>query len=195
VAALTAARTPTGTPGLDIALGWHVWTANGKEIVWHNGGTGGYRTFIGYDPKARVGVVALSNASTRAGTDDIGRHLLDRQTPLLAQNSPLVTPPKTRTEIAVDPKLFDGYVGRYQFAPAALLTITRDANRLFVQLTDNLRSKSLPKRPKTISSKWSTRRSPSRRTHKARPSPSSSIRTESISEPPESRESRWCRKR
>lgn len=59
-----------------IALGWHVVTANGREIVWHNGGTGGYRTFIGYDPKARIGVVALSNAGTVAGPDDIGRHLL-----------------------------------------------------------------------------------------------------------------------
>ncbi len=135
MAAMTAMRTPTGAPGMEIALGWHVWTANGKEIVRNNGGTGGYRTFIGYDPKARVGVVALSNAGTPAGPDDIGRHLLDQQTPLLAQNSPLIAPPKTHTEVTVDPKLFDGYVGRYQLAPAAIFTVTRDGNHLFVQLT------------------------------------------------------------
>ena len=35
----------------------------------------------------------------------------------------------------VDPKLFDGYVGRYRFAPTVFLTVTRDGNRLFVQLT------------------------------------------------------------
>ncbi len=135
MAAMTAIRRPTGVQGLDIALGWHILTGNGKEVVWHNGGTGGYRTFIGYDAKARVGVVVLSNAGTVAGPDDIGRHLLDPQRPLLAQNSPLLTPPKQRTEVAVDSRLFDGYIGRYQLAPAVLLTVTREGNRLFVQLT------------------------------------------------------------
>jgi CubicO group peptidase (beta-lactamase class C family) len=123
-------RKPTTGPAMDIALGWHIWKANGREIAWHNGGTGGYRTFIGFDPKSRIGIVALSNASTAVGTDDIGRHLLNRESPLVVQ-----TPPKPRTEIAIDPKLLDGYVGRYQFAPAVILSVTRDANRLFVQLT------------------------------------------------------------
>ena len=99
-------RRPTGAQGLEIALGWHVLTAHGKEIVWHNGGTAGYRTFIGFDPKARVGVVVLSNAGTPAGPDDIGRHLLDAEFPLLAPQAA----PKTRTEIAADPQLFDQYV-------------------------------------------------------------------------------------
>jgi hypothetical protein len=135
LAAMTATRRPTGIQGLDIALGWHILSGNGKEIVWHNGGTGGSRTFIGFDPKARVGVVVLSNAGTVAGPDDIGRHLLDSQRPLLAANSPLLRPPATHTEVAVDPKLFDGYLGRYQLAPAVFLTVTREGNRLFVQLT------------------------------------------------------------
>ncbi len=51
----------------------------GRDVVWHNGGTGGYRSFIGFDPKTRVGVVVLSNAGTNAGVDDIGRHLIDPQ--------------------------------------------------------------------------------------------------------------------
>jgi CubicO group peptidase (beta-lactamase class C family) len=135
LSAMTASRRATGTQGLDVALGWHILTGNGKEIVWHNGGTGGYRSFIGYDPKARVGVVVLSNAGTMAGPDDIGRHLLDSGRPLIAQDSPLVAPPTRRAEVTVDPKLFDGYVGRYQLAPAILLTVSREGNRLFVQLT------------------------------------------------------------
>ncbi len=78
MAAMLRVRAPTGRPGLDIALGWHVLTTpSGREIVWHNGGTGGYRSFIGFDPKAGTGVVVLSNMFTTAGVDDIGRHLLD----------------------------------------------------------------------------------------------------------------------
>ena len=70
-------RRPTGMKGLEIALAWHITTKRGRQMVWHNGGTGGYRSFIGFDPQSRVGVVALSNAFTWEGVDDIGRHFLD----------------------------------------------------------------------------------------------------------------------
>jgi D-alanyl-D-alanine-carboxypeptidase/D-alanyl-D-alanine-endopeptidase len=83
-AAMTKPRWPTGAPEREVALGWHVFTANGRDIIWHNGGTAGYRTFIGYDPTARTGVVVLSNAGTPAGQDDLGRHLLDPTAPLRA---------------------------------------------------------------------------------------------------------------
>jgi CubicO group peptidase (beta-lactamase class C family) len=128
MAAMLKVRRPTGQAGLEVALGWHVSTTNGKEIVWHNGGTGGYRSFMGFDRETRVGVVALSNAETTAGVDDIGRHLLDASFPLMA-------PPKQHKEVTVDPKLFDGYVGNYQLAPNVILMVARDGNRLFVQLT------------------------------------------------------------
>jgi CubicO group peptidase (beta-lactamase class C family) len=128
--AMLDVRRPTGTGGLEVALGWHVLTAHGHEIVWHNGGTAGYRTFIGFDRAARSGVVVLSNAGTAAGPDDIGRHLLDPQLPLLA-----LAAPAQHTEVKVDSKLYDNYVGRYQLAPSAILTISREDDHLFAQLT------------------------------------------------------------
>jgi D-alanyl-D-alanine-carboxypeptidase/D-alanyl-D-alanine-endopeptidase len=75
--AMLATRRPTGQAGLGVALGWHIRTSGDKEIVWHNGGTGGYRSWIGYDPRARMGIVVLSNAMTPEGVDTIGLHLLD----------------------------------------------------------------------------------------------------------------------
>jgi len=130
MASMLDVRRPTGVDNLQIALGWHVLRAHGREIVWHNGGTAGYRTFIGFDPAARAGVVVLTNAGTAAGPDDIGRHLLDPELPLLA-----LTAPAVHTEVAVDPKLYETYAGRYQFAPAVVLTITRSDSHLFAQLT------------------------------------------------------------
>jgi serine-type D-Ala-D-Ala carboxypeptidase/endopeptidase len=129
MAAMLKVRRPTGQPRLEIALGWHIITANGKEIVWHNGGTGGYRSYMGFDAKARVGVVLLSNAGTPTGVDDIGRHLLDTTVPLIAS-------PKEHKQVAVDPKLFDSYVGKYQMAPNFILTITREGDHLYVQATN-----------------------------------------------------------
>jgi CubicO group peptidase (beta-lactamase class C family) len=128
MSAMLTDRRPTGMPGLEVALAWHIVTRNGDEIIWHNGGTGGYRSFIGFRPRTKVGVVVLSNAGTLAGVDDIGLHVLDAKLPTLQ-------PPKAHTEVAIDPNLFDGYVGAYQLAPNFVLTVTREANRLFVQAT------------------------------------------------------------
>ena len=128
MAAMLKVRKPTGEPGTEVALGWHIIIKDDKEIIWHNGGTGGYRTFIGFDPKTRIGVVALSNTSTDIGVDDIGQHLLN-------PNVPLAKPPKEHKEAKVDPKLFDGYVGSYQLAPTFVLTVTREQDHLFLQAT------------------------------------------------------------
>lgn len=135
MAAMLNVRRPTGNASLEVALAWHIFTSTSDEgiVVWHNGGTGGYRSFFGYNPKTRVGVVALSNASTTAGVDDIGVHLLRPAAPLL--NAAAFRPPKERKEIAVDPKLFDKYAGRYQLAPNFILTITREGDHLFAQAT------------------------------------------------------------
>ena len=128
MAAMLNVRRPTGAPGLEIGLGWHILTRDGHEIVWHNGGTGGFRSFIGFERKTGTGVVVLSNAETLAGVDDIGQHLLN-------SNAPLWQPPQEHKQIAVDPKIFDGYVGQYQLAPNFVLTVTRDGAQLFVQAT------------------------------------------------------------
>src|SRR5262249_667750 len=95
-------RRPAGAPDMEIAYAWHIQTKGGNSIIWHNGGTGGYRTYMGYDPKTRVGVVVLANISTPAGEDDIGRHLLDPSYPLAK-----VAPPVEHTEITLDQKVLD----------------------------------------------------------------------------------------
>jgi serine-type D-Ala-D-Ala carboxypeptidase/endopeptidase len=68
---------------LGIGLGWHVVRdRGGTPRWWHNGGTGGFRSFIGFDPTAARGVVVLAN-DTRS-VDRIGHRLLaasSRSTP------------------------------------------------------------------------------------------------------------------
>ena len=129
-------RRPAG-PDMEIAYGWLIQKKN--SIFWHDGGTGGYRAYMGFDPKSRAGVVVLSNIATAAGTDDIGMHLLDASYPL-----PKVEPPKEHKEITVDSKAVDRYMGVYQFAPNVLLTFTREGDRLFTQLTGQPRAEIFP---------------------------------------------------
>lgn len=137
MAAMLKVRRPTGQPSLEVALGWHVRTIDGHEIVWHNGGTGGYRSFIGFDPSAHTGVVALSNTFTTVGVDDIALHLLDAK-------APLATPSKQHEQAVVDPKIYDGYVGTYQVTTNVIFTITRDGDHLFAQLSGQPKAEIFP---------------------------------------------------
>jgi D-alanyl-D-alanine-carboxypeptidase/D-alanyl-D-alanine-endopeptidase len=121
--AMLEVRRPAGQT--KIGLGWLIYSPDGREIAWHNGGTGGFRSFVGYDPTGRIGVVVLSNAG---GVDDIGFHLLNAKLPLANPE-----PRKQHTEIHIDRKLLDNYTGRYQVTPNRIFEITRDGDRLFAQ--------------------------------------------------------------
>jgi serine-type D-Ala-D-Ala carboxypeptidase/endopeptidase len=125
--AMLEVRRPVGKTKFEIALAWSIF----GEVAWHDGGTGGFRSFVGCDPKARTGVVVLTNASTPSGVDDIALHLLNPKLPLANPKPP--EPPKQHTEIHIDPKLLDNYIGRYQLAPNLILEVTRDGDRLFAQ--------------------------------------------------------------
>jgi len=118
----------TGVPDLEIGLGWHILKKFDTEIVWHNGGTGGYHSFIGFDQKKRKGVVVLSNSTN--DIDDIGRHLLESQYPLAKFEAP-----KERKAIKLEAKIFDAYVGEYQLAPTFVITISREGDQFFAQAT------------------------------------------------------------
>jgi CubicO group peptidase (beta-lactamase class C family) len=50
-------------PALRMGLGWMLLPiGRGKlDVVWHNGGTGGYRSYLGCAPTIRMGAVALSS--------------------------------------------------------------------------------------------------------------------------------------
>ena len=141
MAAEISIRRPTGVPGLEIAYAWHVLTKDGRSIIWHNGGTGGFRTFMGFDPQTRVGVVVLSNVSNE-GVDDIGYHLLNASMPLAQFDT------KEHTAVPVNTKLFDGYIGRYEMAPKFILSITREGDHLYAQATGQGRFEIFPEAEK-----------------------------------------------
>lgn len=109
-----------------IGLAWHI---NTDGIIWHNGGTGGYRSYLGFSKKSGRGVVILANSAT-ANTDALGLEILG--------------PAKTHSAIQTDPAKFDQYVGKYQLAPGAIITISRVGDSLFAQLTGQSRFEVFP---------------------------------------------------
>jgi len=122
--ALAMAHEPRADGGPDakmrIGLAWMTTPSGGGR--WHNGGTGGFMSFIGFS--GTRGVVILSNMGNRP-VDQIGFHLLDASAAL----------PQTYTEITLAPERLDELVGRYEISPPAAFTVTHPSNGLFVQLT------------------------------------------------------------
>ena len=84
----------------------------------------------------------LSNIASTAGPDDIGRHLLDASYPLQQ-----VEAPKEHKEVTVDTKTFDKYVGSYQLAPNAIITMTREGRPDVTQFTGQPKFPVFPEGP------------------------------------------------
>lgn len=67
--------------GARVGLGWIISKGEEGDIFWHNGGTGGYRTFAGFVKETGKGVVVLTNSDR--GADDIGFRLLNSTAKLI----------------------------------------------------------------------------------------------------------------
>ncbi|MGV3723770.1 MAG: serine hydrolase [Actinomycetota bacterium] len=109
-----------------IGLGWH---RNEKDgVVWHNGQTGGYHSFAGFNAAHRAGVVVLANTATDL-VDAVGGNLL------LLQAGEAAKPPKLRPTVKLLPPALNAYAGEYALAPTAILKVFRKGDRLMAQLT------------------------------------------------------------
>ncbi len=125
-------RAEAGGPQMSIGLGWHILTADGPgPIVWHNGGTGGYRSFAGFVKEMGKGVVVLTNTGGE-GQDDIGFHLLN-------DSLPMRMPPKERAEVEVDREILKRYVGKYELTPEFVIDVDLKGNQLRTQATGQAR--------------------------------------------------------
>jgi CubicO group peptidase (beta-lactamase class C family) len=113
---------PRGDAGkMKIGYGWHI---RENDIVWHNGGTGGFRSFAGFSTSKNKAVVVLTNSNT--GADDLGFHLLDSKYALKELKIPY----------SVSPEILQEYVGRYELAPNFVITVTYEGGQLAIQATN-----------------------------------------------------------
>ncbi|MCF6225760.1 MAG: serine hydrolase [Xanthomonadales bacterium] len=100
---------------------WMVFGDNQNKIYWHNGGTGGFSSFAGFNPSTNEGWIVLSNSNY-----DITRLGLS-----LFSNTPAPTPasPSTTSED------FSEYYGFYAISPDFVLNVFSQEDKLFVQAT------------------------------------------------------------
>lgn len=109
-----------------MGMGWHRNEQTGN--VWHNGQTGGYHSFMGFNPARRAGVVVLANTATGL-VDAVGGNVL------LIQAGERAKPLGVRPTIKLRATALEAFVGTYELAPGVVLKITRKDDQLMAQLT------------------------------------------------------------
>ena len=114
-----------GLGRLAYGLGWQFGAVEDLKIVGHGGSQQGTSTMIWMAPDARAGVVVLTNSDS-SNAPRLAIQLL---------RIVLGLPEHEHNEIAVDPKVFDGYVGIWQLGDFKM-TIAREGDRLFAQVRD-----------------------------------------------------------
>ncbi|NNN05739.1 MAG: serine hydrolase [Elusimicrobia bacterium] len=121
-AAFAAATTPQRAAdeiGGSIGLGFLITVDPKRPVIWHDGGTAGYRSFVGFTQAGGgASVAVLTNQS--ASVNELGFALLDGK------------PPHRTPSVVKDAA---GYVGRYALTPDFTLTITEFSGVLFEQAT------------------------------------------------------------
>jgi CubicO group peptidase (beta-lactamase class C family) len=121
-------------------FGWEINTLNGHRVIEHGGAWQGFTCDISRYVDDNLTVVVLTNLDAgHARPERIAHTVAGLVNPAL-----MPPPPKEHKTIPVDPKLFDGYVGRYQLNPDFIMTVTREGDHLFVQATGQQKFEAFP---------------------------------------------------
>ncbi len=109
-----------GQDDLRIGLAWMTNPHSG--ITFHNGQTGGYHSFIGFDRATHQAVVILANVGDMT-VDLLGVHIF----------APTLVPAPTYAAAQNEPS---PYAGTYALSPSFALTVFKRGGQLYVQGTD-----------------------------------------------------------
>lgn len=107
------------------AMNWMLTPLNGVTWHAHEGGTGGFSSFVAFQVERRRGVVILADTAMTdlGGLGSLGLHLADSRVPL----------GKPRREAKAPPALLDGLSGRYRLDSGLAMELRRDGDALIGQ--------------------------------------------------------------
>ena len=108
-----------------MAMNWMLMPVAGRTVHVHEGGTGGFSSFVSFDTTRQRGVVILSDTTWNSigSLGSLGLHLVDASFPL----------GKPRREATPDAALLDALAGEYALAGGMKMTLRRKGDALEVQ--------------------------------------------------------------
>ena len=127
-ARMTSLRRPHQNGSMQQALGWGILTLMGTEILAHDGGTHGFRSQLMVDSTHKRAAIVWINGGGAQGVNDLATYAVEPRSQL-----PML--PAARTAIALDEATLEGYVGTYPLSPTFVITVTREAARVFGRAT------------------------------------------------------------
>ena len=148
-ASLKAAFTPVKTaeskgedPKDGYGYGWGIGSLRGLREIDHGGGLHGFTSFLLRITNENFTVAVLANSATPIPNMDTSGLAHDIANIYLADK--LQPRPTTIANKSVSPKLYDAYVGRYDYG-MAVLKVTKENDRLFAQLTGQSKFEIFPR--------------------------------------------------
>ncbi len=107
-----------------MAMNWMLAQAGGRAVLVHEGGTGGFSSFVSVDRERRRGVVVLSDTTWNSigGLGSLALPLVDASFPA----------GKPRKAVAPPPELLEALAGEYQLQGAMRMTLRVRDGKLFV---------------------------------------------------------------
>lgn len=111
--------------GRPMAMGWMIAPLNGDKVLVHEGGTGGFSSFVAFRADHSRGVVVLSDTALTSlgGLSSMALHLLDESVPL----------GKPRVAVSPPVELLDKLVGDYRLQGAMKMSLRRKDGALEIQ--------------------------------------------------------------
>ena len=119
---------PEESPGTFYGYGLVIDNHLGQKRVQHNGGISGFASSLSYYPDENLTIAVLSNLET-APSGQIANDLA-----AIALNQPYEIP-EQKEPIALDPALYEKYIGNYQLLPEMQVEISVDNDQLIAQAT------------------------------------------------------------
>ncbi len=143
---LRAAFTPVEVEDDDgkmpYGFGWILDEYRGLKRISHGGGLPGFLSYLLRFPDHDMTIAVLHNASPPVPDFTPSRVAIRLAEAYLWEEMK----PRPRFEVAkdLDPQVFDDYIGRYEYGSGAVLTVSRDDDRLFAQLTGQAKHELFP---------------------------------------------------
>ena len=108
----------------DFGYGWHIDEQFKRRRIFYDGVIIGFKASISRYPDDKVLVILLTNS------DDVFINSANRDLAAIVFGESYNLP-KPRATVPQDPKVYEGYVGRYQLEADVVMEVTRDGNRLW----------------------------------------------------------------
>jgi D-alanyl-D-alanine-carboxypeptidase/D-alanyl-D-alanine-endopeptidase len=142
-------HTEADASGSAMGLGWMI--AGDGQSRWHNGGTGGFSTYMVINRKLKCAVIVLCNTAVSHEVDQLGTQLLMKAAGQEVKPESKDTSDQESDKLANDAKLRSRLVGRYQLAPDFIFDVSDRDGHLMVGITNQPTQEVYPDSP----TRWS----------------------------------------